>query len=237
MFYICLTYAFLNTNRMSNDVEREELRLKLSVWSLVITCVILWVMFSASTAKANPDPVAVSWFVKDAGGTPIDGAWLKIYYSTSPNGPFSLVPANMGSIYVEDRIPDPDVRRNPVISGYWNPDHNKGIAFADVHVPGVGGYYFYVEINYGTNTWYWPIATSTKPGDPSWVPVLAPGSPTGYAASGNGIGNGPTTAYPTSPPPNKVVPEVPLGPLMATSSMIAAFVAYVGLRKRRPTAP
>ncbi|NWG10440.1 hypothetical protein HXY33_01625 [Candidatus Bathyarchaeota archaeon] len=210
-------------------------RLHVSLVSLVTVSIILWVMLSTPTVRA--DPVAVSWLVKDATGTPIDGAWLTIYYSTSPEGPFTTVPADAGSIYVEDRIANPDVNRNPVISGYWNPDHNTGLAFADVHVPGVEGFYFYVEINYASNTWYWPIATSIKPGDSSWAPVLAPGSPTGYAASGNGIGNGPTTAYPTCPPPDKVIPEVPLGPLMATTSMIVAFGAYFGLRKRKLAAP
>jgi hypothetical protein len=38
-----------------------------------------------------------------------------------------------------------------------------------------------------------------------------------------------TTTY---NPPDHVIPEVPLGPVMATASMIAAFGAYFGTRKR-----
>lgn len=36
----------------------------------------------------------------------------------------------------------------------------------------------------------------------------------------------------TSSPPDHVIPEVPLGPVMATASMIAAFGAYFGIRRR-----
>jgi hypothetical protein len=200
---------------------------------IIATSILLSMILAPTIVKANPDPVAVSWLVLDSSGNPIDGAWLTIYYSTSTSGPFTPVPADTVHIYVEDRIPSPYIRRNPVISGYFNPDHDEGVAFADVHVPAVENYCFYVEINYDSMQWYWPIATSKKPGDPSWDPVMATGSPSGYAASGNGIGNGPTTAYKTRPPPDKIIPEVPLGPIFASIAMIGAFGAYFGVRKRK----
>jgi hypothetical protein len=197
--------------------------------------ILLWTMLTATMVNANPDPVNVAWYVTDAGGTPIDGASLTIYWATSPGGPFTVMPEDdPDGTYVLDRIPDPDVKQNPIYTGYKNPEYPHGMAICDVHPKeGLEGLYFYVEINYDSVVEYWPTATSYKPGEPGWEPVEASGSPSGYAAAGPGIGTGPTTAYPTRPPPPHVIPEVPLGSVMATVSMIIAFGAYFGLRRRK----
>ena len=186
---------------------------------------------------ANPDPLNVVWIIQDSTGTPVNGATLEIYNSTSPNGPFTKTPAEV----VEDKIGG--VFRNPIISGYWNPDHPVGIAWADLHIQAVSSYYFYVVISYQGAVWYWPTAMSYKPGDPSWSTtylIASTGptrSPSGFVASGNGLGNGVTTAYPTRGPPNNLIPDVPIGPSVAAVSMIIGFAAYVGIRRRRAISP
>lgn len=160
-----------------------------------------------TTVKANP--VEVCWYVTD-GGIPVDGAHLTIYWATSTSGPFSA----MDSSLVEDKIAG--TYQNPVITGYWNPDHPNGMAVVDLRITALSGYYFYVKIEANGKTWYWPT-------DGGCVP-------------GNGIGAGPTSAWPTDdapPPPNNSVPEVPLGPMVATASMLAAFVGYVAIRRRK----
>jgi len=173
--------------------------------------------------NANPDPVNVSWLILDPSGHPLDGASVTIYYSQSTNGPFTPVPATI----VEDQIAN--VFRNPIISGYWNPDHPKGIARADIHVTHLSQWYFYIKINYNNLRGYWPLATSTKPDHPNWAPVAAR-TPSGYAAEGNGIGTGPSTAYLA---PSFVIPFIPLGPLAAAASMIVTSGLYVKFRKRK----
>jgi uncharacterized repeat protein (TIGR01451 family) len=152
-------------------------------------------------ADPDPSPVEVSWYVTDTSNAPINGASLTIYWATSPNGPFAIMPYDYGETYILDKIAN--IRRNPIYTGYWNPDHPNGMAVCDLHPGpgGISGLYFYVRIDYGMYSWYWPVATSYKPGTPSWGPVAASGSPSGYAAAGPGIGNGPTTAYPTQQPP------------------------------------
>jgi hypothetical protein len=164
-------------------------------------------------AYADPDPVNVSWLILDPNRNPIDGASVTIYYSQSTNGPFDPVPSNdpETKTYVLDFIADPNVRRNPIFSGYWNPEHPKGIARADIHVTQLSQWYFYIKINYRNLLGYWPLATSTKPNDPDWAPVAA-STPTGYAAKGNGIGTGVSSAYLA---PSFVIPFIPLGPLAA----------------------
>lgn len=137
----------------------------------------------------------VSWYVTDASNAPIDGANLTIYWATSANGPFN----KMIPLIVQDKIAN--AFQNPITTGYWNPAHPHGMAVADLHIGSVSRYYFYVVVQYGTSVWYWPIASSTKPGDTTWHPVAASGTPSSWAASGNGFGNGPTTAYPTQQPP------------------------------------
>lgn len=197
---------------------------------LLLTAALLMVV-SAPSAKA--EPVNVCWYVTDVSGIPVDGAALTIYWSTSTSGPFTVMPADDGTgNYVEDRIAD--IRQNPIITGYWNPTYPHGMGNADVHPSGgLNGLYFYVKIEYDAIVEYWPTQNSYKPGDPDWTPVAASGSPSGYAAAGPSIGTGPTTAYPTRGPPLSVIPEVPIGPVMATVSMIAAFGAYFGIRKRK----
>jgi hypothetical protein len=196
-----------------------------------------------STVKANP--VEVSWYVTDVSSVPIDGARLTIYWSTSTSGPFSMFPADGAAGYIIDKIngvttdpPGPPKmsgpKQNPIISGYWNPDHTHGMAICDLHPNGgLSGLYFYAKIEYDSTVEYWPTATSYKLGDPSWTPTVAGGSPSGYAAAGPGIGNGPTTAYPTHGPPPPQIPEVPLGPIIATVSMIAAFGVFYGFKKQK----
>ena len=146
-------------------------------------------------ASASPEPLNVSWYVTDASNAPIDGASLTIYWATSASGPFTT----MAPSIVEDKIANKF--QNPITTGYWNPAHPHGMAVADLHITSVSSYYFYVAVQYGTYVWYWPTASSTKPGDSTWHPVAASGSPSSYAASGNGFGNGPSTAYPTQQPP------------------------------------
>jgi hypothetical protein len=190
-------------------------------------------MFKAPSVSANPDPVTVSWYVTDSGGTPLDGTSITVYWATSPSGPFTEMPAGSGppGTYVLDKIAG--AYQNPVYTGDWNPTYPHGMAVCDIHPKGgLSGLYFYVNITKGTFSLCWPTATSTKPGDPSWASVLASGSPSGYAAAGPGIGTGPTTAYRLWPPP-PVIPEVPLGPIMAVASMMTAFGAYSGLRRRK----
>jgi hypothetical protein len=181
--------------------------------------------------KVYADPVNVSWLILDQNGHPLDGASVTIYYSQSTSGPFTQVPANdlATDTYVKDLIAGHDVRRNPVISGYWNPDYPKGIAFADVHVTHLPKWYFYVKISYGSLYGYWPLATSTKQDAIGWAPVAA-STPTGYAAEGNGTGTGPSTAYLA---PSLVIPFIPLGPLAAASSMIVVSGLHVKFRKRK----
>ena len=181
--------------------------------------------------KVHADPVNVSWLILDQNGHPLDGASVTIYYSQSTTGPFTPVPANdpATNTFVKDLIAGQNVRRNPIISGYWNSEHPKGIARADVHVTQLANWYFYVKINYGSLHGYWPLATSTKPGNPDWAPVAA-STPTGYAAEGNGIGTGLSNAYLT---PSLVIPFVPLGPLAAALSMIVTSGLYVKFRKRK----
>ena len=200
-------------------------------FALLSLSAVLFTIISIPMVKANP--VEVCWYVTDISGIPIDGARLTIYWATSPSGPFTQMPADDGEgTYILDRIAD--VRQNPVITGYWNPTYPHGMAVSDIHPNGgLNGLYFYVKIEYDTVVEFWPTENSHKPGDESWAPVAASGSPSGYAAAGPGIGTGPTTAYPTHGPPPQVIPEVPLGPILATVTMIGAFGAYVGIRKRR----
>jgi hypothetical protein len=194
---------------------------------------VLFMVLIVSTVKA--DPVNVAWYVTDSFGNPVDGAKLTIYWATSSSGPFTIMPANDGAgTYVFDEIAK--VRQNPIYTGRWNPDHPHGMAVCDIHPKGgLDGLYFYVKIEYGSTVKYWPTALSYKPGEPSWAPVAATGSPSGYAAAGPGLGNGVTTAYPTYVcPPQLAIPEVPLGTIVAMVSLVSAFGAYFGLRKRKP---
>ena len=162
---------------------------------LAIVTVICLSMSMWPRASASPDPLNVSWYVTDASNAPIDGASLTIYWATSASGSFTAMPSSV----VEDKIAN--TFQNPITTGYWNPAHPHGMALADLHITSVSSYYFYVVVQYGTYVWYWPMASSYKPGDSTWQPVTASGSPSGYAASGNGFGNGPSTAYPTQQPP------------------------------------
>ena len=191
----------------------------------------LLAIFAFPKAYANPDPVNVSWLILDPNSNPIDGASVTIYYSQSTNGPCDPVPADdpATNTYVVDFIADPNVRRNPIISGHWSSEHPTGIARADIHVTQLSQWYFYIQINYGNLLGFWPLAPSTKPDEPDWHPVLAL-TPSGYAAEGNGIGAGPSTAYLA---PSFVIPFVPLGPLAAAASMIITSGLYVKLRKRK----
>lgn len=195
--------------------------------SFITVSALLCIMLISPLAKANP--LVVSWYitVTDGSGIPIDGALLTIYWSNSTDGPFTQIDSSI----VEDRIADK--YQNPVITGYWNPDHPHGMAVTDLHITNVENYCFYVKMEYDSTTEYWPQADSIKPGDETWAPVAARGSPSGYAASGNSLGNGPTTAYPNYTPPDNVVPEVPLGPTVATASMVLGLVGYVGVRRRK----
>jgi hypothetical protein len=208
----------------------------------MFAALVVLIALTLAQARANPDPVLVSWYVTNTSGDPINNARLTIYYATSTSGPWNIFPAGSGppGNFTLDKVngatttpPGPEVYQNPIISGYWNPNHTAGMAVCDIHPSGgLNGLYFYVKIEYDSTTEYWPQPTSYKPGDPSWAPVVAT-SPSGYAAAGPSIGNGPTTAYPTHGPPPHVIPEVPMGPVMATVSMIAAFGVYFGLRKRK----
>jgi hypothetical protein len=156
---------------------------------------VLFMVFIVSTVKA--DPVNVAWYVTDSFGNPVDGAKLTIYWANSTDGPFTIMPFDDGKdTYVEDKVAG--VRQNPIDTGYWNRDHPHGMAVCEIHPKGgLDGLYFYVKIEYGSTVEYWPTALSYKPGESSWAPVAASGSPSGYAAAGPGIGNGVTTAYPT----------------------------------------
>lgn len=176
-------------------------RRKYGAIGLVIIIMVCFSIFVWPRVSANPDPVGISWYVTGTSSTPIDGANLTIYWATSPNGPFTIMPFDDGAgTYILDRIAN--VRQNPIITGYWNPDHPSGMAVAEVHPQGgISGLCFYARMDYGVYSWYWPVASSYKPGDPSWAPVVASGSPSGYAAAGPAIGNGVTTAYPTQQPP------------------------------------
>ncbi|MCW3986469.1 MAG: hypothetical protein NWE91_08720 [Candidatus Bathyarchaeota archaeon] len=178
-------------------------------WSMPLSLSILfWIILTATLVNAtsppatlSPSPVEVSWYVTEVSGTPIDNASLTIYWANSTTGNFTVMPADDGAgTYVYDKIAD--VRQNPIFSGYWNPNYTHGRAVCDIHpAGGLSGLYFYVEIEYESAVWYWPVKTSYKPGDPAWQPVNASESPSGYAAAGPGIGTGPTTAYPTQPTP------------------------------------
>lgn len=207
-----------------------------------LLCVILASPMVRSAQAASG--ITVSWTIANDSGMPVDGAKLTIYYATSPNGPFTKMPADTTSEYIIDEIngclSDPPKilgpRQNPIVSGYWNPDHPHGMAIASIRVSGtLPSHWFYVKIEYDEVTEYWPQMNSIKPGDAAWAPVIAGGSPTGCAAAGNGIGNGPTTGYPNHSPPDNVVPEVPLGPAIAVGSMGIGLIAYVGFRRRKAT--
>jgi len=213
---------------MVMNMKRTHSSLGFKLFLALAIPLLLWTILVAPKVNASPDPLNVSWYVTDSGGNPIDNAHLTIYWSTSTSGPFT----QMSSSIVEDKIAS--AYQNPFITGYWNPTYQHGYALADLHITSVGSYYFYVTIDYDAQpTWYWPVATSVKPGDPTWTSVVATGSPSGFAASGSGFGNGITTAYPTQPPPPQVIPEVPLGPAMALLSMMVASVIYVGMKRRK----
>ena len=202
---------------------------------LILAFTSLLVLLALPKVHANPDPVNVTWLILDPNGHPIDGASVTIYYSQSTSGPFTPVPADdpATNTYVLDMIANPRVRRNPIISGYWNSEHPKGVARADVHVTQLSKWYFYIKINYGNLLGYWPLATSTKPDNPDWAPVAA-STPSGYAAEGNGIGTGPSNAYLV---PSFVIPFIPLGTLAAAASMIVTTGLYVKFRKRKTNSP
>jgi hypothetical protein len=99
-----------------------------------------------------------------------------------------------------------DANQNPIITGDYNHDHSSGYAFCDIKITGQTKYYFYVQVDYKGQTWYWPTSGSQKPlkgggFDSTWAPVAASGSPSGYAAAQDSIGNGVSTAYPITAPP------------------------------------
>ena len=187
---------------------------------------LLFLTLSVSVVSA--DPLNTGWLVLDnppPAGVPVeDGTEVWIYYSTTgQNGLFTEVP----SIYVEDRING--VYQNPIKTGDWNTDHPKGIALCDLKLTAINSYHFYIKIVTASNEiWYWPYSFSTKPGDPSWEPVTSTGSPTGYAASGNGMGNGVTTVFKI---PGPYVPELPLGAIGAVVAPIAALAIF---KKKKP---
>lgn len=202
------------------------------------TLILFWTILNINLVNAtphvlSPDPAMVSWYVTDIGGAPVDDAELKIHWANSPDGPFTVMPHDTpDGTYVYDKIADK--RQNPIFSGYWNPDYPNGMAVCDIHPKeGLAGLYFYAKIEYDSVEEYWPTATSYKPGDPTWEPVVASGSPSGYAAAGPGIGTGPTTAYPTERRPPHVIPEVPLGTIVASAAMIIALVGYFVIPKFR----
>ena len=211
---------------------------------IVVLAFALLTPLLVQTASANPDPVEVSWHVTDTGGNSINGAKLTIYWATSTSGPFTVFPAQdaLGN-YIIDKIngvttdpPGPPKmsgpKQNPIISGYWNPTYTAGMTICDLHPKGgLSGLYFYVKIEAGSDVWYWPVAASTKPGDSSWAPVAA-STPSGYAAAGPGIGTGPTTAYPTRPPPHNGVPEFAIDTPVLVSLMAMLFFAIVFKRKK-----
>jgi len=183
--------------------------------------------------RAEPDPVSVAWLVMDMTGTPVNGASLTLYYATSNPGTFAVIPASN----VLDKLPNPNVNRNPIFSGFYNPDLSAGIAFANIDEKDLGtpsSLWYYVSITFGSDTWIWPTATSTKPGDPTWAPVIHTGSPSGYAAYHPGVGNGVTTGYPTRPPPPPSVPEFSFTmPLVTSLGTILLIAAQKVLRKKR----
>lgn len=229
-----------------NNRREKGLRRLYSKWFILIFLGLIAVTMIKVNAgpidehPLSPDPVEICWYVTDASGTPQNGASLTIMWAISPDGPFKKMPHDdPEGTYIIDRIPDPDIRQNPIYTGDWNPDYPSGMAVSEVHpAGGLSGLYFYVEIEYDSVTEYWPTAASYKPGDPTWEPVAATGSESGYAAAGPGIGTGPTTAYPTGPcPPPGVIPEVPLGSIMASVTIVVAFAAYFGLRRQKLRTP
>lgn len=220
-----------------------QLKMTRGITALLLTVGMLLALGFVSKAYANP--VDVAWYVTDVNGIPVDGAKLEIYWSTSPSGPFTLMPADSGQTWVKDQLAG--VKQNPIITGYKNPDHPHGIGIADVHPHGgLSGLYFYVKITLpDSSTFYWPVQDSGKPTepipktglytgayDPDWAPVSASGSPSGYAAEGPGIGNGVTTAYPTHPPIRHPpgVPEFGLG--IETITGLGMLIAYAIKRKQ-----
>jgi len=189
-------------------------------------------ILGVSMVRADPDPISVAWLVMDPAGTPVNGASLTIYYATSNPGTFAIIPASN----VLDKLPNPNVYRNPIFSGYYNPDLSAGIAFANIIEKDLGdpsSLWYYVSITYGSDTWIWPVATSTKPGDPSWAAVVHPGSPSGYAAYHPGMGNGVTTAYPTRPPRPPSVPEFSFATPLVTSMGAILFIVGKKVYKRK----
>ena len=187
--------------------------------------IVVSVLLAFSFTKTYANPLNTAWYVTDSSNNTLNGAHLTIYWSTSTSGPFTA----MASSVVEDKVAG--AYQNPVITGYWNPSHPDGMAVVDLHITHVGNYYFYVKIEYNSLVWYWPTATSTKPGDSSWASVSASGSPSGYAATGDGLGNGPTTAFSTKGPPvhPPVVPEFGLG--IETITGLGMLIAYAIKRK------
>jgi hypothetical protein len=205
----------------------EFILMRTTLKAVAILLLLQLVFLGTACVKANTDPLNASWYVTDSGGNPINGAKLTFYYSTSTFGPFATV----SGVTVEDKIAN--TYQNPAITGDWNPNHLTGIANVDLYIADIDQYLFYVQIDYGISTWFWPDATSTKPGDPSWHPASATGSPTLYAASGYSLGNDPTTAYPTKMPTTTATSGIPLSVSLALLAVLAALVAYA-LRKRFP---
>ena len=107
------------------------------------------------------------------------------------------------------------------------------------------------QYNVGTNLTDWQSSIGWQgPGDTSGIQVniniTVTGDPVnvklyflawGYKAKSKGLQytdtpySEITATYPPPPPPR--IPEVPMGSVMATGTMIAAFGAYFGLRKRK----
>lgn len=207
----------------------EMMRLVFKELILLSVIMLFGAILGAPRVRASPDPVSVAWQVL-VGGTPVNGASLTIYYATSNPGAFAIVPA----ANVLDKVATPNVNQNPIFTGDYA--SYSGIAFANIDETGLGtpsSLWFYVSITYGSETWIWPVATSTKPGDPTWVPVADSSSPSGYAAQHEGIGNGPTTAFPTSPPRPPSVPEFSAATPLMTSIGALLFIVGKKVYKRK----
>jgi hypothetical protein len=198
------------------------------VTAIILTALLLCVAASLGNVSAGNGNgnggMSIAWLVTDFSGTPLNGATITIYYSASANGPFAPLSASN----VQDILASID--RNPIITAGKNPDHDDGIGLAKIKLNPAPQYYYYAQVTYGSKSWYWP--TPENANGQSWC-VASSGSPTGFVASGNGVGCGVTTAHITrGPPETHTVPEVPFGPVVAAAAMAVGLVAFVKIRKK-----
>jgi hypothetical protein len=150
----------------------------------------------------GPGDISIAWFVTAEqpyignptdgyGSTPLDRAWITIYWNQTPSGNFSQILPSQ----VWDRVAN--VTQNPIVTGHWNPTYFGGTAFADIDSRGKMDWYMYVEVknSAGHHLCYWPTANTTPDPDHPDALVVSANTPSGYAIRLEGAACGPTSGW------------------------------------------